>query len=634
MRMVALAARTMGSSRAGCDMKRVNFLHMTIRDFKSFLGEHQFTFDLATGVWFIRGRNRKHKRMGSNGSGKSTLWDAVVWCLFGVTPSGLRNPDVTPWKGMKRGTRVQLLVEINGKRRTIERRISPNALTIDGRDVGPEAVVRLIGMTFELMTNTIILGQGRDLFYDMTPANKMQLLSDAQQLERWDVRSKAAAGQARELEQEYATITGEITGLTAAVKEFRDGMKSLRDQADAWQQEYEKRVANAQKVARRGAKRVEELTNECARLDLKYDSAMTEVKACERDIEKMHGQMLELNHKLDRKLHHRKQLNANLDALNKQYQSLRDAKRCPTCGQAIVPGDLAKHKKEIVRLIKEAREATRKIKTRGLIAAVDVLEKQIVHQRKYLDVFHTKADSAQRELKKAQEWLAQLQADISLAKRQVDEGEENPHARNLRLVKKRLTSMRGDLDDAKHDQIIQCERELTRAKFWVKGFKDIKLHIIEELLQELELVTAGMLDEVGLVGWEVKYAIERETKRGTVRRGLTVFVRSPESHGLVRWESWSGGESQRLRVVGALALGSVLLSHAGVEPNMEVLDEPTQHLSDEGIYDLCDYLADRAKVLKRRIFYCDHQSVDSARFAGTITVRRDDKGSRVVRVQE
>jgi len=149
------------------------------------------------------------------------------------------------------------------------------------------------------------------------------------------------------------------------------------------------------------------------------------------------------------------------------------------------------------------------------------------------------------------------------------------------------------------------------------------------VLDELELVTSGMLEEVGLVGWEISYELEKETKSGTVQRNLHVKINSPQSQGWVRWEAWSGGEQQRLRLVGALALADVLLSHAGVEPSLEVLDEPALYWSSEGVQELCAFLAERARETKRSIFYTEHNAVESSHFSSVLTVVKDKDGAYV-----
>lgn len=608
---------------------RLKFLYLIIRDFKSFLGVHEMSLDLELGLHFMRGRNLEERRLGSNGSGKSTIWDALVWCLYGYTPAGLRNPDVVPWSGAKKGTRVRLLINVDGKPHVIARTASPNSLKIDGKDVGPEAVVQLVGMSFEVMTNTIILGQGRPLFFDLTPGAKMKLLSDVKGLDRWDERSKRAADATRDLEQEHSKLLGELDGLVRSVKEIAEVIKELEPKQDAWQEEYERRTMAAAKFMRKHGKMLERLQNEVNKADLEYDSAMTEIKALERDISTRNENLFAARTQLVDTRMARADLMEKIARLAKEYKDCEAGKSCPTCGHRLKQdGGISVHRAEIARAIKYAEKELSETKTKGAKLLVAELEKQLDDVKKHLVAFHVKADEAIARQKEKQGVLAELKATHDQLKRAANEGEENPHTKSIRMLRKRHRKLREDYDVVNSD-VTSCAQELERTRYWVKGFKDIKLHVIEELLEELEIATAGMLEEVGLTGWEVKYAIERETKSGSTKRALLVLIKSPKSRGLVRWESWSGGEGQRLRVVGALSLASVLLNHAGVRPDMEVLDEPTQHMSEEGIHDLCDYLAERAQAHKRRIFYCDHTSVDGSAFASTITVVRGKDGSKI-----
>ena len=113
-------------------------------------------------------------------------------------------------------------------------------------------------------------------------------------------------------------------------------------------------------------------------------------------------------------------------------------------------------------------------------------------------------------------------------------------------------------------------------------------------------------------------------------RGLDVRIVSPQTPDrAVPFAAFSGGEAQRLRIVGALALGEVLLNRAGVEPTLEVLDEPSEHLSPQGVQDMVHYLADRAHQLGRVVVLVDQTIIESAKFAATLTVVRDYAGTRV-----
>jgi len=204
----------------------------------------------------------------------------------------------------------------------------------------------------------------------------------------------------------------------------------------------------------------------------------------------------------------------------------------------------------------------------------------------------------------------------------------DPHAdlaQSLRRDKQRLTQEQRE----RKEDLRGVQARHVRAKFWVKGFGEVRLYIVNDILQELQLVTTGLLSEFGLAGWDVKYSVEQETKSGTTKRGIAVMVLSPKNSTYVNWKSWSSGEGQRLRVLGGLALSQVLLNHIGVEPAMEILDEPSSHLSEEGVDDMVELLSERARQQNKIIYLTDHTVIESARFASTLTVVKGAKGSTV-----
>lgn len=609
-------------------MKHLEFCSLIIKNFKGFRGAHHLELDRATGVWFVRGRNLTNKRMGANGVGKSTLWDALMWCLYGSTVSGLRNLDVRPWRGAKGSTRVTLIMNITSKgklgRYVITRTTEPNTLRINHEDVDQEAVVKLIGMPQELMAHTIVLGQGRKLFFDLTAGGKLKLLTKTLRLDRWDTRSNDAKKDERRLGQKVATYQGKITGLEVGVRELEATAQRLEKARKEFD---ESRPRTGGRDLLKLREKVDRLANKVSGADLKYDGAMTEVLACERNIEQFVKEDAELRNKnvqRAKRLHDLQELIYNG---REKLKELNTAETCPMCGQEVTKEHLKTERITLRQQLKEAEALLKKLKAKKLSGKIEVASDRLLKERADLKHFHAKADAALQERSKYSELRAAAAQTLKAAEEAADK--ENPHTSPLRDAKQRLREVRASLEDAKRIEGIVARKQ-ERAKFWITGYREIKLHLLEEVLQEMELVTNGMLEETGLVDWSVKYKIAQQTKSGKLKRGLTVLVKSPESRGRVRWEAWSGGEGQRLRLVGALSLSSVLLSHAGIDTSIEVLDEPTQHLSDEGIVDLSEFLALRAKDLKRRVYYSDHRVVESMRFVGRITVKRDENGSRLV----
>jgi DNA repair exonuclease SbcCD ATPase subunit len=121
--------------------------------------------------------------------------------------------------------------------------------------------------------------------------------------------------------------------------------------------------------------------------------------------------------------------------------------------------------------------------------------------------------------------------------------------------------------------------------------------------------------------------MEKETQAGKIKPGLVVNISNPRSAKAVKWGSWSKGQGQRLRIIGAIALSEVLLRRAGVSCDLLVLDEPTNHLSPEGVRETVDFLLERGR--DAQVFYVDHRAIESTRFASTLTVRLTDAGSDI-----
>jgi DNA repair exonuclease SbcCD ATPase subunit len=123
--------------------------------------------------------------------------------------------------------------------------------------------------------------------------------------------------------------------------------------------------------------------------------------------------------------------------------------------------------------------------------------------------------------------------------------------------------------------------------------------------------------------WQVTFDIERENKSGGVTKGFTTFVKSPGITEQVRWENWSGGETQRLQLAGDLGLANLIMQQLGLTNTIEFWDEPSTHLSPEGLADLATLLNERALSEGKRIWIVDHTAMTNfGDFKGVITARK------------
>ena len=171
---------------------------------------------------------------------------------------------------------------------------------------------------------------------------------------------------------------------------------------------------------------------------------------------------------------------------------------------------------------------------------------------------------------------------------------------------------------------------IEQYTYWQKAFKGIRLFVINEALGELEIQMNNSLAELGLEGWEIHLAIDRETKSGTISKGFTIMVYSPINQTLVPFECWSGGEAQRLKMAGTLAMSDFIRNRTGENWNLEAFDEPTAWLGKEGIEDMLEVLNSRSKDNQRPLYIIDHRDFETfGDFDSEINVVKDNNGSKI-----
>lgn len=260
---------------------------------------------------------------------------------------------------------------------------------------------------------------------------------------------------------------------------------------------------------------------------------------------------------------------------------------CPECGQALPGIDYSSDVKQRLRALDDVEALGRR------------LAQELAQIEQRLDRIEDDAEKVERRKSPFVDMLAKVE-----------------QARGQ--VKRDLSRLERRLDDA--------DTQFRLNTYWVRGFKEIRLGLISETLQQLEIEVNSCVASLGLVAWELKFEVDRETKSGSIQRGFNVFVQSPHNTRLVPWEAWSGGESQRLRVATQQGLGNLIRSRTGTTFNVEFWDEPTQWMGGQGVNDLLNSLAQRAKEENRQIWIIDHRSLGYGNFDGSSGVIKTKDG--------
>ena len=608
----------------------MKLIELTILGFRSFQQETVITFPLQAGLFHIRGENKKDPGLGGNAVGKSTLTEAICWCLYGKTSRGLSGPAVETWGSKK--TKVQVVLELDGSKVWITRTRQPNNLYLGEEIVSQEVIDDLIAISYERFLQCVLLGQFGTMFPDMKPTARLDLISQVLQLSFWSGAAGRAkeklAGFAREITDREKTLHGLESKLTVE----KTHLEESATLAEKWSKDHAVKIA-AKKEELEEAQLAE------SSLETQVSEGASGVAEAHLKLQKAQEEAGELTKRLSKEmrndLQRETELKASKRTLDKARKALDDldaqtSGKCPLCGQVVDTSGSAVLVSKAETVFEEARLEFESAENDHCRANQEyermrthVLEKE--RDEKAMKKIYTELDQVQRGLESK---LDRAHRDADRCQRDVKSLrlEENPYTVGRESLQETIENLEAKILE---EQAFLYDFVTSHAllKDWPQLFKELRLWVVEEALDELEIYVNSSLMELGLHGWSVSFQVERETKAGTVSRGFDILVTSPGSPEGVPWEAWSGGETQRLRVACAAGIAELIRSRTLVDPFFEIWDEPTAHLDEDGVKDLIAYFSSRAD--RRQIWLVDHRSLDSGAFDASLTVIKDEKGSRV-----
>lgn len=614
-------------------------IELKLRRFRSFTSEVRFVFPQAPGLYFMHGDNQVEPRLEGNGAGKSSLWEALCWCLSGKTSRGIKAGDAANWDEGK-GCSVAFTFdwEFDGTwmQYTVERTWSPNSWTLtnafgDRHDLvsdGDSPLAAMLRLKFESFLHSIFLAQAQPFFLDLKPEPKAALFSEIMDLDHWLDLSRKAGQSASAQDEENRKTEQIIAGLEG--KRSSIDVSQLEEQADRWEasrrqrldelaDEHARLLADYRRVkGRRGeATSLEQARVEVSRLrDAVQEARQVEVER-RREADSARRHKLGTDSELSRCQHlvdH-----ASLDYCKSCERPIPKEHRATTLRRA--EDELDEAKREAASAEAEFHQTMNRH-----AAAVEAVTKTIDKLRD--------AEASVQDLEREQERIGR---DLAFIDRSLDEVEDrserveaeaNPYT--ALIDQQAVTLHRIERELREEERRLSSGRETYELRSaWVRWFKEIRLEQIGEALTELEIEVNSALASLGLLDWALHFEVDDLRRSGSVSRGFTVFVQSPHNSRPVPWESWSGGESQRLRIAAQQGLGDLIRARTGVTLNLEVWDEPTQWLSPQGVTDLLDSLRDRARREGRQIWVVDHRSLGYGAFDGVVKITKTEEGSYI-----
>ncbi len=611
---------------------------VTVRAFKSFTKEQ--TFDLTYGEFIlVGGDNQIDEFIGANGAGKSTLFDAICWCFYGLTAAGLRASSIKSWHSTE-VPRVAVEVELSGVLYTIARTQSPNSLTICEEDAEPVTVTQAeldkkLGINHEEFLHCVLMGQFNRFFFDRSPTDQLNILTSILKLDFWVDAASHAKKDASEATTELNAWENSKSKHLGSIEANKRSLLAAEERAAAFEEELEKKISGATYFTDELVKELGKAEEKQTELNKQAHKARGLTDIIEEEVAdkiKVHTELC--TQKNDMTIAYR--------VKSKEVKRLEDemikagdmaGSECQTCHQLVsgefVQEHVVKLEAQVDKLLTELeaqdkeREAKQKEIQRAhelMVAAVDDRDKQDAQKTKLdreLAVVSNNVVTTRRDLLRAREDLTAL------------EQAENPNTQEVERLSKAIGKAKTDAVNAQKE-IDELRIEIDGLQYWAKEFKSLRLWVITEALHQLQVEVTNSLAQLGLEGWSVEFDIERQTTTNKVSKGFTVMVRSPNAPEGVPWNAWSGGEAQRLRIAGAIGLANLIRDRRGIDASLEIWDEPTAHLSEQGITDLVTFFADRARTTERQIYLIDHRALDAGGFDRQITIRKTKHGSQII----
>lgn len=607
---------------------------LTLTNFGSFRGEQTFRFPEEPGLYFMQGVNVVQPRLEANGSGKTTLWRALTWLFFAKDARGLKAGDVCNWETGKQ-TKVELAFDADVEKGAISMRVmartwGPNSWTMqdlfgnttDLTKDQSNPVLALLRLEFTPFLNSILMAQGQPMFLDLKHDAKAALFSDVLGLDLWLDYSAKASKKASAQDLVSRQLERDLSAMRATLAQIQG--QDLAKHSEQWKAERNARLDDlearysgrllAHKKAKAGLPGFAEVAEQCRQAFQEY---RVDVEQAQTRTEKSYDKLQGL-----------REAKAVALAKYKSETELQEEGTCPTCGQDLPHKHDATSKTRLKQLLQDLDAAELAVFD-GVDCHDIVLASGDKVKATHADL-RDLADAAEEAERRAKREVQQIERELDVMEEDAEriQAEKNPYAELQALQRREGERVVVGIADTQR-LLDDSNSRYSMFSFWVRGFKEVRLQLIAEALVELEIEVNNCVMSLGLVDWELNFLVDRETKSGNIQRGFNVVVSSPHNAKPVPWEAWSGGEAQRLRVAAQQGLANLIRSRTGTGLNLEVWDEPSTGLSQQGIRDLLESLATRARQEQRQIWVVDHTAHSFGGFAGGAVITKTSRGSAI-----
>lgn len=590
---------------------------LILNNFKSF--KHTtMTFPTGNGLSLITGINYENTTYGSNGIGKTTIFDAICYCLFGKGSQKQTAGELLRL-GTKGGYSVQCVFDTG----IITRTWKPISIQLDGRMVSQNEIEDFIGMNYDQFLNSIYFNQEAAYFLDMTSSSKLDLLSTVFDLDKWTTYADKAKEKAKDIS---VVLTPKLNALEANelfLGKQLEQLKATEAKVTLYEESKQKSLAEILQQIEKAEKDQsewelfyekdkKEKQAKIAKLqaEIKPEIDIIETQNCATQIKDLISSNLSQQSDVTGKINHTNlllnTLETNIKNTQDRIQKLEGLSgECPTCLQQVEPS----HKHSI------SAELNKHIATD--LAAKETLLKTVDNLKLQLEKLKTENAENNELLQEVQKklaefgkialtnetnkkWIADLTAELNkpkfnpydsavnaqLQQKIILENKENPYTEELSQLATATTDLATQCETQK--ELLKDDQEkLAGYEFWKTQFPKIRIAILDEITTDLEMHFNQALCNLSLMEWSVEVSSTKTLKSEKQKSELVInLFHNGAQRSLA---SLSGAEKQRIRIASAIAVSNLIKERLGVIWDLQLWDEPSNHLSKEALSSMLEF---------------------------------------------
>ena len=553
---------------------QVVFSKLIMHNFLSY-AHSEYKFD-KEGFISVKGYNKNPEDNASgNGSGKTGFSSAIIWCLTGNTPTGVK--DVHNRYVKEPETYVYLEFSVDGKAYTLKRFYKPAGMefTVDGREIENKGIrdaenilhQYLPDINEKLLSSVIILGQGLpNKLTNNAPSGRKETLEQlsnsdfmiADIKDRITKRLDELSTKKRELEDGILQLSTTLENNKKLISDYQYELNHLSP-CDILETELQE---NKAKYTELSSKKFETHDEELKKLynekaQIKNEPNITDLSSIDVKLAEM-----------------RTTLKGKIDKY-KELSSVTDI--CPTCGQKLI----GVHKPDTSSLVKEINE----LKEKGvqLKAQRDKIEQE---NNKIVEECNKKYQESVALVQTSIEKLEQLQQTSQKAK-QLVESQMKSLLENISKIQveidgynnKRNTYLSGIEKATKENERYSVELDTLKAELTTISQRiDIqnKMNTLTKrdfrgvLLSNCISYLKAKMSEFALDVFNTD-----KLKMELAGNNISITLDGKE------YESLSGGEKTKVDIIIQLSIRDMLCKYANFSSNILVIDEVTDFLDEQ-----------------------------------------------------